>query len=176
MFHENNKSPRNKTNHYLSNRKRATSASLFRSFTRPSYLHHSNAAPILTRVWLLSSSRAYFVAAFSASGFLFLAFLAGWAVTSNAGWIFSAIVTKWRSSPATWYFCRGVCWIFQASVKRDMSTRGGGRDRGGRRQNETWRHLTNQSYSGRIAGIGQLCLSPAATTEVWLFWFLFSNT
>ena len=100
---------------------------------------------MLTRVWLLSLSRAYFVAAISASGFLFLAFLAGWAVTSNAGCIFSAIVTKWTSSPATPYFCRGVCWIFPASVKRNVCTRRGGRDRGGRRQNETWRHLTNPS-------------------------------
>ena len=72
--------------------------------------------------------------AFSASGFLFLAFLAGRAVTINAGYIFSATVTKRTSSPATPYFCR-VCWTFPASVKGDIGTRGGGRDRGGRRQN-----------------------------------------
>ena len=41
-------------------------------------------------VRLLSLSRAFFVAAFSASGFLFLAFLAGWTVPSNAGCSFSA--------------------------------------------------------------------------------------
>ena len=142
--------PRNKTSHYLSNWKRATSASLFRSFTYPSCLHHSNAAPMLTRVWLLSLSRAYFVAAISASGFLSLAYLAGWAVTSNAGCIFSAIETKLTSSPATPYFCREVCWIFPASVKRNVCTRGWGRDRGWSRQNETWRHLNNRIFSFHI--------------------------
>ena len=72
-------------------------------------------------VWLLSLSRAFFIAAFSASSFLFLAFLARWTVTSNAGCIFSAIVTKWTSSPATPYFFRAVWWIFPASVKRNSA-------------------------------------------------------
>ena len=102
---------------------------------------------------------------------LFLAFLAGWAVTSNAGCIFSAIVTKWTSSPATLYFCRGVCWIFPASVKRNVCARGGGRDRG--------RDMEASDQSVLSSPDGTDCsdfLTPTAATEVRLFSFLFLNT
>ena len=155
------------------------SIGLVRATNNPSHAPFVSTAQTPHQCWLGSDFFHYPEPILSqpfCTGFLFLAFLAGWAVTSNAGCIFSAIVTKWTSSPATPYFCRGVCWIFPASVKRNVCTCGGGRDRGGRRQNETWRHLTNPCYLGWKARIGQLFLSPAAATEVCLFSFLSLNT
>ena len=57
----------------------------------PPLKHRTNVDSGLTSFFIQNLFRP----AISVSGFLFLAFLAGWAVTSNASCIFSATVTKW---------------------------------------------------------------------------------
>ena len=139
MFHENNKSPRNKTNHYLSNRKRETSASLSRSFICPSCLHHSHAAPMLTRVCLRSLSRDFFAAAISASGCLFLAFLAGELL--QEGWLHFLC----HCNQMNIFSCNSLFLEECAEYFRHQRNLTCARAEEGGTEDETWRHLTNQS-------------------------------
>ena len=98
------------------------------------------------------------------SNFLFLAFLAGW-----AGCIFSATVTKWMSSPATPYFYRGVCWIFPASVKRNVCTSRGGRDR--TRHEGIWPiHAIRAGWHGLVSFFSVLQLPQRSNYFRSFFW------
>ena len=89
---------------------------------------------------------------------------------------YNAIVTKWTSSPATPYFCRGVCLIFPASVKCKVCTRGGGRDRGGlavrARHEGIWPIPAIRTEKHGLVSFFSVLQLP----ELRLFSFLFLNT